>query len=246
MTVDQRLHAIHLGQQCFGQHFGGGAAGHHTAVVEHIQAVAEGRRQVEVMEAGQGRQAEGFDQPQQLQLVARVEVVGRLVEDQQRRLLHQGAGQQHALLFPAGEVGESLALVLSQTHPRQGLLDQSNIGLVIAIKQALVRRAAHGGDFGHGEAEVLGKLLQHHRHPLRAPARRTAPQRFAVQLNAALIGPLKAVGAAQQAGLAAAIGADQTDQLAVAHRQFNAVEQGLIAIGRPGQVADLQARHQKR
>ena len=81
MTVDQRLHAIHLGQQRFSQHLSRGAAGHHAAVVEHIQAVAEGSCQVEVVEAGQGRQAEGLDQPQQLQLIARVEVVGRLVEN---------------------------------------------------------------------------------------------------------------------------------------------------------------------
>ena len=143
-------------------------------------------------------------------------------------------------------MGKGLALVRAEAHPRQRLLDQSKIGLIIAIEQALVRRAAHGRDLGHGQTEVLGKLLQHHRHPLRTPARRTVPQRFAIQLDNAPVGPLKAVGAAQQAGLAAAIGAEQTDQLAVADRQFDAVEQGLLAAGRPGQLADLQARHQKR
>ena len=67
---------------------------------------------------------------------------------------------------------------------------------------------------GHGQAEVLRKLLQHHRHPLRAPARRAPPQRLAVQLDAAEAGPLEAVGATQQAGLAAAVGAADLHHIA--------------------------------
>ena len=65
MGIDQRLQAEHLLQQLGGQHFGRRADGHQAALIEHAEAVAEGRRQVEVMEAGQGRQAQRFDLPQQ-------------------------------------------------------------------------------------------------------------------------------------------------------------------------------------
>ncbi len=108
MGIDQRLQAEHLLQQLGGQHFGRRADGHQTALVEHAEAVAEGRRQVEVVEAGQRRQAQCLDLAQQFELVARVEVVGRLVEDQHLRLLHQGTGEQSALLLATREAGEGL------------------------------------------------------------------------------------------------------------------------------------------
>ncbi len=77
----------------------------------------------------------------------------------------------------------------------------------------------------HAQAEVLRKFLQHHGHALRTPARRALPQRLAVQFDLATARPLEAIGAAQQAGLAAAVGADQPQQLAIADVQVDALEQ---------------------
>src|SRR5690606_40217214 len=86
-------------QQLGGEHFNGRTAGDNGSFPDDIQTVTEGSRQVQVMEAGQGTQAEAAQVLQQLELVPRVEVVGRFVKNQQPRLLHQRTGQQHPLLL---------------------------------------------------------------------------------------------------------------------------------------------------
>lgn len=106
VAVDQGADAEHPPQQVGIEHLGRRALGDDAPAVEHVEAVAEGRRQVEVVEARQGAQAEAAQQAQKLQLVARVEVVGRFVEDQQARFLDQRASQQGALLLATGEAGE--------------------------------------------------------------------------------------------------------------------------------------------
>ncbi|MNG31469.1 hypothetical protein D3C84_1172820 [compost metagenome] len=53
------------------------------------------------MDARQGTDPQAPYLLQQLQLIARIEVVGRLVEDQQLRLLNQRAGEDYPLLFTA-------------------------------------------------------------------------------------------------------------------------------------------------
>jgi len=139
MGIDQGLHAEHLLQQVGGEHLGRRSDRQQAPAVEHAETVAEGRRQVEVVKAGQGRQPQRLDLPQQLQLVAWVEVVGRLVENQQLRLLHQGPRQQRTLLLAAGQAGERLLRQLAETDPRQRLADQA---LVLGIVAALAKFAA--------------------------------------------------------------------------------------------------------
>ncbi|MCY1560208.1 hypothetical protein D9M68_973200 [compost metagenome] len=97
-------------------------------------------------------------------------MVGRLVEDQDLGLLHQGAGQQHALLLAAGQVFEGLDATLHQPHTRQRLIHQALVFFAVTVQQPLVRHASHGDHLGHAEAEVLGKLLQDHGDALGAPA----------------------------------------------------------------------------
>ena len=54
-------------------------------------------------------------------LVARVEVAGGLVGEQERRLGHQGAGDGHALLLAAGELGRRVVLAAGEADRGQGL-----------------------------------------------------------------------------------------------------------------------------
>ena len=72
--VDQRFNAKHFAQQFGGQHFMGRAAGDEAAGVDHVQAITERGGQVQVVDAGQGADAQALDQPQQLKLIARIEV----------------------------------------------------------------------------------------------------------------------------------------------------------------------------
>ena len=108
VIVDQGRYAKDIAQQFDGQHFARGAAGDDLAVVDHVQPVAKRGGQVEVMNAGQGADLQALDQLQQLQLIARVEVIGRLVEDQQFGLLGQGPGEDHTLFFTPREGGEGV------------------------------------------------------------------------------------------------------------------------------------------
>ncbi|MNH22117.1 hypothetical protein D3C79_819600 [compost metagenome] len=110
-------------------------------------------------------------------------------------------------------------------------------------------RAAHGDHFLDIQAEGIGKLLQHHGDALGAPARRLLPQVMLAQAHPAALRFVEAVGAAQQAGFAAAVGADQTDEFAGTDLQLNVAQLELVvavavAQGRPVQVADTQGAHQ--
>ncbi len=243
MAVDQGADAEHPPQQVGVEHLGRRALGDDAAAVEHVEAVAEGRRQVEVVEARQGAQAEAAQQAQKLQLVARVEVVGRFVEDQQARLLNQRASQQGALLLATGEAGEGARGTPFETDLEQRLADPLAVVRAVAVEQALVRRAAHGDHVLDGKAEVLGELLQHHRDTPGGPARRLAPEVVAVEHHPAALRSRIAEGAAQQAGLAAAVGADQADETAGRDFQMHAAQQLGGGVGRPVQGIEVKGRH---
>ena len=171
MFIDQRFDAEHLAQQGGGQHFLWRAAGDDASVVDHVQPIAERRGQVEVVDARQGADLQALDQLQQLELIAWIEVVGRFVEDQQLRLLSQGAGENDALFFAARQRGEGVIFEAFEAHRSQCLFGDSAIFQRVAIEQAFVRCSAHGDHFLDGQAEGIGELLQHHRNALRAPAR---------------------------------------------------------------------------
>lgn len=62
---------------------------------------------VQVVQRGEGADAEVAHQAEDLQLVADVEMVGGLVEQEQAALLGQGPGDENPLLLPAGQRGET-------------------------------------------------------------------------------------------------------------------------------------------
>ena len=77
------------------------------AVVEQDQLLAVLRGHVEVVEHhddGPARRVEAAEQLHDLQLVVEVEVVERLVEQQDRRLLGQGLGDEGPLALAAREL----------------------------------------------------------------------------------------------------------------------------------------------
>ena len=155
MDIDQRLQAEHLLQQLDGEHLGEHADDHQTALVEHAEAVAEGRRQIQIMEAGQDRQTQCLDLAKQFELVTQVEVVGRLVEDQQLRLLHQSTNEQGALLLTARETGKKLLPQIAQTNTNQRLIHQTLILNIVTVEQTLVQHTAHDHHLVHAQTEIL-------------------------------------------------------------------------------------------
>ena len=126
-------HAVHLADQVRGEDLAGRSAGHDAAGVHHVEAVAEGGGLVEVVQHGQGGDAQLAYQVQDLQLVADVEVGGGLVQQEQAAPLGQGAGEQDALFLPAGQGGEDPFCGAGQAdalqRPRAQLLVGRGVGL---------------------------------------------------------------------------------------------------------------------
>ncbi|MCY1366614.1 hypothetical protein D9M69_535180 [compost metagenome] len=217
MFIDQCLDAEHIAQQRSGQDFFRRAAGDDTTMVDHVQSITKSRRQIEVVDARQGADIQALDQLQKLKLKMRVEVVGRLVKDQQLWLLGQGAGEDDPLFFTTGESGEPVVFEALEADGFQGLIDQVAVFKGVAIEQAFVRRAAHGDHLLDGQAEGIRELLQHHGDALRAPARGVLPDVLVIESDLAAFRLIEAPGTPQQAGLATAVGADQPDELTGGH-----------------------------
>lgn len=135
-----------------------------------------------------------------------------------------------------------------EAYRLQGLFGDSAIFQGIAIEQTFVRCAAHGDHFVDGQAEGIGELLQHHGNALCTPARRLLPDIVMGQMHLAGFRFAEPIGTAQQAGLAAAVGPDQTDELAGCHMQTGLTQLELVmtvamAQWCPGEVGEVQRGH---
>ena len=90
----------------------GSPEGDHPTGLHHAGPGRKGRGQVDVVQRGDDGDAEAAEQPEDLELMTDVEMVRRLVENEQPGFLRQGAGNQHPLLLAARKAGK---LALSQT-----------------------------------------------------------------------------------------------------------------------------------
>ena len=138
-----------------------------------------------------------------------IEMVGRLVEQQQLRRLDEAARQQHAAFLPGGERGE---LVLGgQAH----LLEQP-LATVVALPVVvlLVGTAFALDDRAHGAGEAGRHFLPQGREYCARLAKHLA--RVSLEL---------ARDDFHQRGLARAVAADETDALAAINLEIDAIEQ---------------------
>jgi hypothetical protein len=141
--------------------------------IEHTDAVTHAEDHVQVVADEQHARAELLaqrgDEVEHFRLDSGVEAGRRLVEDQQRRILRQGHGDDDALVHPARElVGvpahdpsgiRDLDLLEHRVHPLVGLvvldpLQREDLGDLVADADRGVQRR--------------GRVLVHHRH-LRCP-----------------------------------------------------------------------------
>ena len=168
--IDQGLYAEDVAQQRGGQDFFWCAAGDDATVIDDVESITESGGKIEVVDAGQGADVQAFDPLQQFDLKARIEVIDGLIEDQQLRLLGQGAGEDHPLLFSAGEGGKGVIVEALEADGFQCLGHQLAVFEGVAVEQAFVRRAAHRDHVEDAQAEGVGKLLQDHGDALCTPA----------------------------------------------------------------------------
>ncbi len=190
--------------------------------------IAEGHRLRLIVGDVDGRRAElvlqARDLRPHLHAQLRVEVGERLVHQEGLRLAHDRAPHRHALALAAGEVGRlALELLDEVEHLRRSAHLAGD--LVLRPLRQLQREAHVLGD-RHVRVERVG--LEDHRDV--ALLRRAVGDDGAVDQHVAVGDLLQAREHPQRGRLAAAGGADEDHELAVADRQVE-VADGLRAVG---------------
>ena len=95
-------------------------------LLERDDALAQGRHDLGVVGRHQHRDAQLVDAQQELEDLPadeRIEVAGRLVGDDQPRVVDEGAGDRRALLLAARELGRHLLRLRGEPDDRQDAVD---------------------------------------------------------------------------------------------------------------------------
>ena len=154
--------------------------------------------------------------------VALVEIAGRLVGNEDRRVGRQRAGQRHPLLLAAGQLRRIVVLPLAQADGgelvRGALMRVVDAGKLQRHGDVLQRR--HGGN------EVEG--LEHDTDIAAAEARQRVlaeqAERLARDHHRAGVGALQPGHDHEQGRFSGAGGADQADRLAASYIQVDVFE----------------------
>jgi hypothetical protein len=164
-----------------------------------------------------------------------VEVVGRFVQEQHVRLVHQGPAQHDALLQATGE---PVQLVLAPGGQAQLLQQPVGAGLTLPARHAVVG-GVEREDLAHAQAAVeVGGLGDHADPLLRGDGVRDDVD--ARDSGAAARGQHARRQDADRGGLARPVGAEQPERLPAPHRERHAVHRVGAAAGVAlDQVLDL-------
>ena len=131
------------------------------AVLQADDAGAEVAGEVDVVDVAEHRDVELAgdlaDEGHHLARDLRVEARGRLVDQQQLRVLDQGAGDADALALAAGEAVGALVDVLGEADPVEQAQRLGDVVLGVHAQDAAQRA---------GVAEPAGQHVVHHREPL--------------------------------------------------------------------------------
>jgi hypothetical protein len=195
---------------------------HQPAAAEHGDAVGQGHGlDLIVRDVDDGRAqalVQAFDFAAHLVAQLGVEVGERLVEQKHLGLAHDRAADGHALALAAAERGRPAV---------EHVVDAQQLGGVgHAALDVRFRRAAQAQPEGHVLVQRLVRVervvLEHHRDV--AVARRQLVHALAFDTHFAAADGLQPRDHAQQRALAAAAGAHEDDELAVADLKVDAVD----------------------
>ena len=194
--------------------------------------------------------------------MAHVQVSRRLVQEQQRRLLGERAGDEEPLALAAGELTDAASGQLPSVRGEHGVTGSAEVALTFALEQLQVRRAAHQDQLQGGERRRQLRILGDHSHPQGNLLRRQTEGIVAVQAHPARLGGDDAADSADEGGLAGAVGPYQAQELAyrqgerdgaqrhpsaVGHSEIAHVERGLASFlgQRPHQNDPTRARRSR-
>ena len=190
-------------------------------------------RQVPIVRHHQDRLAlvdQAFEHPEDRVGRLRIEVAGRLIGDQDRRVVGQGAGDGHALLLPARERGGEFVGLIDQLDPLQKL---QGAGFPLAPRVRVAEIHGQHQVFQHGEGRQQLEELEDDAHPAAAPLRQLVlaqlVHRRALDKHLTARGPVDPGDHVDQRRLAAARLADDGHKLPRADLQIDIFERGEFA-----------------
>ena len=198
-----------------------------AALVQHQHPVAQGGHLLHQMAAEQHRPAltASADQVACLHHLHRVQAVGGFVQQQHLGVGQGGLGQAHPLAVTFGQGADDLARHASQRVVGHGL-----------VHRMPPRRAAQAFGSGH-KVEIVSHpqgVVQRRffRQVADVPAcrQRARTHRLAAHPHRTGVGRQKTGNQPQRSGFAAAIGAQQADDLTRLHLEADALQHGLCAI----------------
>ena len=231
-----------VGEQRRRQHFCRAAFGDELPRFQHDEVVAVARRLVEVVQDGDdGRPffLLGAHHVHQRDLVVEVEVGGRLIQQQVRRFLRQGHGEEGALLLAAGEFVHALVGKRVGVGRRHDARDDVQIGLAEPSPEVEVGASAVADEGAHADAFRHHVVLRQEREAARKAARAHAVDGFAVEGDVAALRRQQAGEGFQQGRFAAAVRPDECGDFAFRQGGGDAVQDFVVAVA-VVQVVDVQ------
>ena len=119
------------------------------------------------MQGGEDRDVEPGHEFEDLDLIANVEMIGGLVQNEVIRSLRDRSGDEDSLLLAAREGVEASIDQVLAADPLNGPEHDRPVRLVVTVEGALVGSAPDHHHFEHGEVEFDGGLLGDDGHTAR-------------------------------------------------------------------------------
>lgn len=190
-------------------------------------------------DAGPAVPHEGTNVCEEIDLMSKVEVRGRLVEKQDRCLLREGACQEDALPFAPREISDATLAKLPRSRLPHGLFDGVAVALAFGLEKSEVRVPSHPDDIAAGEIEVPGRFLRYEGDLPCGFSKGPARHRRSLQqdLPAGRLG--NAGQQSDEGGLSGSIRAQDSEPFAGSQSKGDVDEGGSIAIGE-GKAADFE------
>lgn len=185
----------------------------HLAPVHDGDAVTEHGGVIEVVQRRHNGQALSAYQIEQADLVTYVEMVGRLVQEQDMRLLRQRAGDMQALPFAAGKMVPAALRLISHIHIGECCVNDGVILLRPGGKRPEVGRAPKLHGLSCGDAFGGFSLLLNEGEPAGKVSPSQRGKRFISERN---VTPARLANACQhgeQRAFAGTVRSDDTEKL---------------------------------
>lgn len=165
------MHTKCPGNQVRRQHLINRPEGKRVAIFQDQQIIRKALHEIQIMQRGHNCHPKPTHKAQHLKLVANVQMVGRLVQNDQPRFLRQGPRHHDALPLTARERAEGTGCEALQRKTLQCMFDNMRILRRGACQCAPMWRPAQRHDFAYSEGKISGLFLQDSRDPLRNRAR---------------------------------------------------------------------------